>query len=268
MMRSLVTLTDGSFLLGDIMASQPITRVILTHPPQVLTLPFSEPLYDGDVRSLAVVNDHQVLMTTRSFVLEHDVLKLLHLDDSKETIVRVEDVEIPEHRRNSKWSVIAAGPRNGTFFLSGKKADTRKSYVNVITVDGQIVETGMDDLEFQITSMAFNNGELYLMTGWSYVDIPYNLHKVDLASRTFVTHMGALDLTSLGRWVYFFQGGFDSQGNLYVAVENKTGCDNPQEWCCRCVMLITREGEKRIVLNYSCMLDISYSVNFISPILH
>ncbi|KAL8600158.1 hypothetical protein ACOMHN_060137 [Nucella lapillus] len=190
-------------------------------------------------------------MTTTDFLLDHDVLKLLQLDPKKEKVLKVEDVKIGVHRNVSEWSVVAAGPEKGTFFLSGKDANTKKSFVDIITADGLLLDALLDNADFLITSMILNSGDLYMMSGWPYKGASYNIHKLNLASEAFSGFLGDLDVTSLGQWVYFFQGGFDGEGNLYIAAHNKTGCQDPQTWCCQCVILVTAEGEVRQLVNYS-----------------
>ncbi|XP_076455728.1 uncharacterized protein LOC143290271 isoform X2 [Babylonia areolata] len=249
-MRSLVSLPDGSLLLGDLSGGVPITRVLLTAADpatRVTSLPLpGRPLFK-DVKSLAAVDERHVLTTGTG--MNHDVLKLLTLGPDMAEVAQVQEVRVPERRTYSDHLIVAAaaGSEPGTFLLSGQDIMSHKSFVDVITADGQFVDTLADNMDFVITGMT-PKGDLVYLSG----NYPQQTHstivKLNRVSKTTVGD--AVDFSAVSHRANVYQADVDGEGNVYVAVYNPLGCFQGQGQCCRCVMLITPEGDRRVLLNY------------------
>ncbi|XP_076437338.1 uncharacterized protein LOC143276615 [Babylonia areolata] len=247
---SLLLLQDNRMLIGAVNSKDFSLRLLSFN--QAGGEAHMEALDDlpGDVTTLALLSNGQVAMARRMQVED----KVYILEVSEGAPARVVST-IPLTRTDAKRTyrpVVAAGRGDNTFLVSTYHVDrgVPLTTIQVMSVDGTVIQTVTENLQFQVDNMAVFGDDVYI-TGEKMSDEERRagMTRLSLDTKTITNNIGSLDLRELAGH-RFYQGAFDDQGTFYVATFNSRACSNPdrdEQTCCRCIMAITREGQKRVI---------------------
>ncbi|XP_076437112.1 uncharacterized protein LOC143276482 [Babylonia areolata] len=201
----------------------------------------------GDVTSMALLSSGMVAVTRMRKASRK--VSILQFTRSGHRVVS--NLTLPSHNagRMSR-PVVAAWPHNNAFLVSTFHHDHQSTTIQLMWVNGIVTETVLEDIPFAVNNMALFGDDVYVSgVNVTEDDSPVHIFRLNLRTRTIHNNIGDLDLQELAGH-QFYQGAFDRWGTFYVPTWSIPNCrikDRDEQICCRCIMVITTEGQKRVI---------------------